>query len=257
MLPRQDCALTHTGNVRTNNEDAFLADSKVGLWVVADGMGGHEAGEVASEIVINTIRDNVEHGNTLPDAIQSAHTAVLEGALNGKGARGMGSTVVALKADQKQYSVSWVGDSRAYLWTRTSENKGMLKRLTTDHSYVQMLVQSGVITAKEAESHPDKNIITQCLGSLELGSVKVDTVEGSWLSTQWILLCSDGLSDELEDSLISAILANNPQLETAAKLLLQQALDCGGRDNTTIILVGQAAEHGSLWDSMTSWLRRK
>ena len=253
MLPRQDCALTHMGNVRTNNEDNYYADAKQGLWIVADGMGGHEAGEVASEIVVKTIRESFQQGKSLPAAIQLAHHAVLDGTQKGLGARGMGSTVVTLKADGTRYSVSWVGDSRAYLWTRLSENKGILKRLSTDHSYVQMLVQTGVITAKEADTHQDKNVITQCLGSLDLDTVKVDTVEGIWLGSQWIILCSDGMSDEMEDGLITAILNNNPDIEKATQALLQQTLDCGGRDNTTVVIIGQPAEPKGLWQHIKSW----
>jgi protein phosphatase len=253
MRTRQECVLTHTGNVRTNNEDNFYSDPKKGIWIVADGMGGHEAGEVASQIVIDTLRDKLNQGKTVSEAIQLAHHAILAGAQNGNGARGMGSTVVVLKAEAQRYSISWVGDSRAYIWARTSENKGILKRLTTDHSYVQMLVQSGAITAKEAETHPDKNVITQCLGSLELDVVKVDTVEGVWANNQWIILCSDGLSDELEDKLITAILGNNNNLESAGNALLQQTLNSGGRDNTTIILVGQPTEPQSVWQTVKAW----
>jgi len=253
-----DVVLTHTGNVRSNNEDAFSRDPAMGLWVVADGMGGHEAGEVASAIAIESITRKIRQGKDIIEAIQNAHHNILNGAGKGRGAKGMGSTVVAVHTTSTHYQVAWVGDSRAYLWTRTGERTGTLEQLTTDHSYVQMLVKAGAITAEEAINHRDKNVITQCLGSLDIAHVTVDMIERDWQPNQWLLLCSDGLTDELEDSQISALLANSHDLETAANALLREALASGGRDNTTIALVAQqtAATAGSLWDTMVSWVRR-
>lgn len=254
-----DFALTHTGNVRANNEDAFCRQPEMGLWVVADGMGGHEAGEVASAIAIESITRKLRQGKTLKEAIQSAHESILNGGRKGLGAKGMGSTVVAVHSNDSHYLVAWVGDSRAYLWTRLNERSGTLEQLTTDHSYVQMLVKAGAISAEEANHHPDRNVITQCLGSLELPSVSVDTIERAWQPHQWLVLCSDGLTDELEDDQIKAILAISPTVEAAAHSLLREALASGGRDNTTIAIIGrkEAASSGSLWDSMTGWFRRK
>jgi serine/threonine protein phosphatase PrpC len=252
-----DCAVTHTGNVRANNEDAFCCLPAQGLWVVADGMGGHEAGEVASAITIDTVARKVRQGKTLAEALQSAHESILSATRKGQGARGMGSTVVALHSNGEEYEIAWVGDSRAYLWTRTGERHGTLEQLTVDHSYVQMLVQSGVITAAEAERHPERNVITQCLGSLELADVKVDTLTRPWQPDQWILLCSDGLTDELDDSQISAILAGNADIQSAAEALLRAALASGGRDNTTIALIGKedAAAKNTLWHTLKQRLR--
>lgn len=253
-----DFALTHQGNVRSNNEDAFSRDPVLGLWVVADGMGGHEAGEVASAIAIESITRKIRQGKSIAEAIQNAHHNILNGTRKGRGAKGMGSTVVAVHSTATHYQIAWVGDSRAYLWTRTGERSGTLEQLTTDHSYVQMLVKAGAITPEEAVNHRDKNVITQCLGSLEMPNVTVDTVERDWQPDQWLLLCSDGLTDELEDSQISAILANSPDLETAAQSLLREALESGGRDNTTIAIVAQQTTEapGSMWDTMVGWMRR-
>ena len=255
MPARNDCALTHTGNVRTNNEDAFLAEPTLKLWVVADGMGGHEAGEVASAITIKAINKSIEQGKNLSDAIQNAHHDVLDGGLKGIGPAGMGSTVVAVHCADSRYQVGWVGDSRAYLWTRHGEHKGDLQLITTDHSYVQMLIDAGAITEEEADSHPDKNVITQCLGSLDLADVKVDVIEGEWQTNQWIVLCSDGLTDELQDSQISAILANCQTAEDAANALLREALHAGGRDNTTVIVLGKPEQQKTVWQKIKTWLR--
>ncbi len=236
--PLEYSATTHPGLKRGNNEDCFLSAPNADLWVVADGMGGHEAGEVASAIVRETFENFVQKGIpfSLTEAIQQSHESILSSAENGIGARGMGSTVVALLNQNQHYQVAWVGDSRAYLWT-PDEYGGELTRLTTDHSYVQMLYASGVISAADVETHPDKNIITQCLGMQELSHVKVDVALGQWQKHQWILLCSDGLTDELSDSSIATILEHCPNTLTAVDQLLHEALTSGGRDNITLQII--------------------
>ncbi|RZA04219.1 MAG: serine/threonine-protein phosphatase [Moraxellaceae bacterium] len=238
LHPLEYSAATHPGLKRENNEDCFLSAPNADLWVVADGMGGHEAGEVASALVRETFEDLVQQGHafSLPDAIQKSHDVILTSADNGIGAHGMGSTVVALLNQKKNYQVAWVGDSRAYLWT-PDDYGGQLTRLTTDHSYVQMLYASGAITADEVENHPDKNIITQCLGMQELAQVKVDVAQGQWQKNQWILLCSDGLTDELSDSSIAQILEHSPNSLTAVDQLLHEALTSGGHDNITLQII--------------------
>jgi protein phosphatase len=236
--PLNFSAVTHPGLARDNNEDCYLSLPEYGIWLVADGMGGHEAGEVASAIVRDTVKETREkHASTsLSDSIQASHRAVLEAAARGVGALGMGSTVVALYSHHNEYEVAWVGDSRAYLWTNTADG-GRLEQLTTDHSYVQMLLDSGAITAEELENHPEKNIITQCIGSQELADVRVDMVHGQWQRNQWILLCSDGLSDELDDKAIAQVLCDAKDTETAADQLLHAALTNGGHDNITLQII--------------------
>ena len=225
---------THTGNVRAGNEDTYLADDSLGLWLVADGMGGHEAGEVASAIASLVVAEKIRDGKSLSDAIQEAHQAILEGARNGDGAHGMGSTIVAIHhVHPGQWELGWVGDSRAYLWKPSGE----LQQISKDHSYVQALIDSGAITEAEAEIHPDKNVITQCLGSLELSSVRVDTIRQLWQPGQKILMCSDGLTDEVSDLEIANILAENPNSQTAIDKLIETALHHGGKDNVTAVLV--------------------
>lgn len=252
--PLEYSAATHPGLKRGNNEDCFLAQPDAGLWLVADGMGGHEAGEVASAIVRDTIEKLAETSSlfSLVDAIQQSHHAILTSAEQGIGAYGMGSTIVALYSQKKNYQVAWVGDSRAYLWT-PSLNGGELARLTTDHSYVQMLFASGAISAEEVENHPDKNIITQCLGMQELTDVKVDCVNGQWQKDQRIILCSDGLTDELSDDAIAYILANNTNSLTAVDQLLHEALTCGGHDNITLQIIESPiqnimSKHEKFWN---------
>lgn len=238
IKPLDYSAASHPGLTRSNNEDCFLSKPEQGLWLVADGMGGHEAGEVASALVRDTIEHNTRNNPhlSLLDAIQQAHLSIINSAKQGIGAPGMGSTVVALKSQDQRYQIAWVGDSRAYLWTPSREG-GRLEQLSTDHSYVQMLVESGAIRAEDAEFHPEKNIITQCLGMQELAQVKVDHLENQWQENQWILLCSDGLTDEVNDKTIAQILCDASDCVAAVDQLMHAALTNGGRDNITLQII--------------------
>jgi len=250
-------AATHPGLKRENNEDCFLSLPDVGVWLVADGMGGHEAGEVASAIVRDTI-ESIARTSTLfslSDAVQKSHQAILNAAEKGIGAFGMGSTVVALLSQKKNYQVAWVGDSRAYLWTASPE-ACHLSRLTTDHSYVQMLYMSGAITAEDVDNHPEKNIITQCLGMQELTQVKVDIAQGIWQHNQWILLCSDGLTDELSDAAIAHILQESPNSTVAIDQLLHEALTNGGNDNITVQIIESPVREDSPETRFWQWIPR-
>lgn len=229
-------SVSDKGLLRSNNEDSYLSEPQIGLWAVADGMGGHDAGEVASEIVKETLQRKVSQGCSLEDAIHSSHHAVLKAAINGRGSKGMGSTVVALLSRNSHYRVSWVGDSRAYLWT-ADEAGGRLEQLTTDHSYVQMLLATGVIDASEAEHHPDRHIITQCIGSPDNDNLHVDSIEGEWLQGQSILLCSDGLTDELDNQALAQIMCDSKGVEAVSNTLLQRALRSGGKDNITVQVI--------------------
>ncbi len=253
--PLEYSAATHPGLKRENNEDCFLSAPDADLWVVADGMGGHEAGEVASAIVRETFEELAQPGKpfSLQDAIQRSHEQILSSAEKGIGAFGMGSTVVALLSQKKNYQIAWVGDSRAYAWTPDDQG-GKLTRLTTDHSYVQMLYTSGAITADEVDSHPDKNIITQCLGMQELAQVKVDVAQGQWQKNQWILLCSDGLTDELSDESIAQILEHSPNSLTAVDQLLHEALTNGGRDNITLQIIESPIVAESFHSRFWNWI---
>lgn len=253
MPPLNSHSVSDKGLCRDNNEDSFLSQPAQGLWAVADGMGGHEAGEVASAIVRNTLADKKTNPRKLEDTISASHKAVLKAADQGIGASGMGSTVVALQSLGHDYQVSWVGDSRAYLWTADDEG-GRLEQLTTDHSYVQMLLHSGAIGPDEVDNHPDKNIITQCIGSQDIDDVQVDTVHGQWEQHQWILLCSDGLSDEVDDQQIATILCNSNSPKEASQKLLQTALTNGGKDNITIQIVESPLNKRPLLDKFTEWL---
>jgi serine/threonine protein phosphatase PrpC len=255
MPPLLSHSVTDKGHYRDNNEDCFLSKPEVGLWAVADGMGGHEAGEVASAIVKRTLNEAASRGRALENAIATSHKAVLKAASRGEGVSGMGSTVVALNSVDGEYQVSWVGDSRAYLWT-VERDGGRLEQLTVDHSYVQMLLASGAIGPDEVDHHPDKNIITQCIGSLEIQQLKVDTVRGQWQKQQWIILCSDGLTDEVDNGAIAQILCQARTPKEASQELLKQALDNGGHDNITIQVIESPLFTRSLLHKLRDWLPR-
>jgi protein phosphatase len=219
--------------VRELNEDSHLALPKLGLWVVADGMGGHEAGEVASGITILEIARSVEQGMPLAEAIESAHRAIQTAALQGEGAANMGSTVVAAKLNGLLYEIAWVGDSRAYLWN------GTLHQLTTDHSYVQLLLNAGLITEREIPGHPSRNIISQALGvgGPDKANIKVDLVSGELGESDTLLLCSDGLSGEVTDDGIATILSETIGNQARVDRLIAAALEAGGKDNITVIVL--------------------
>lgn len=240
-------AATHAGHRRPHNEDSHAEFEDIGLYIVADGMGGHEAGEVASRIVVEHVERSVRAGASLADAVSSSHDAVLEASEAGEGRPGMGSTVVAAQLDGDRFHVVWAGDSRVY------QMAGGLVRLTNDHSLVQEMVDRGALSATEARSHPERSLITRAVGMPDQETVAVDAVEGRLGPGESLLLCSDGLTEELEDDEIEEILASGQNLQEKANRLVEEALAAGGRDNVTVVLV--EAPGGGLAGSGTTVMR--
>lgn len=226
-------AASHVGLVRELNEDSYLALPEIGLWIVADGMGGHDAGKVASGIAIQEISQSIKQGLTLAEAIETAHHAIQAAAQQNGEEVDMGSTVVAAKLVGRHYEIAWVGDSRAYLWN------GALRQLTTDHSYVQLLLNAGLITEDEVPSHPASNIISQGLGvgGLDNADIKVDSVTGELSENDALLLCSDGLTSEVSDERIATILTETKNNQARVDSLIEAALAAEGKDNVTVIYV--------------------
>ncbi|GAB2188994.1 PP2C family protein-serine/threonine phosphatase [Sessilibacter sp. MAH2] len=239
-MPLNYAAESHCGAVRTNNEDSFSADADMGLFMVADGMGGHKAGEVASAVAIYQSRRYLNEGLSLADALNQSHKDILEVG-SGINKIGMGSTAVALQNYGRSYEISWVGDSRAYLWD-VDDGSGRLSRLTHDHSFVQTLIDQGQISELEARHHPQRNVITQCLGNPQQDQVYPGSRTFNWKPNQWILLCSDGLTGELQDEQIAHILAGSSDLQEAVKYLMNQAIANGGHDNISIIIIETPAK---------------
>ncbi|WP_323844054.1 PP2C family protein-serine/threonine phosphatase [Microbulbifer magnicolonia] len=242
---------THPGYRREQNEDAYWADEQRGVWVVADGLGGHQAGEIASKTVVEEIQRSAATDRHYERALQRAHALLLGDEQN---TANMGSTAVVVAEDGAYFHVYWVGDSRAYLWT-PGEGSGQLKQLTSDHSYVQMLVDSGAINSLEAANHPNRHVITRCIGGSTNPKLEIDRVSSPWVPGQKLLLCSDGLSAEVEPEEIARILAENSNNRRAADLLIGAALDTGGKDNITVQVIdapNPAPPIGGKWTSRTS-----
>jgi serine/threonine protein phosphatase PrpC len=227
-------ALTHPGTVRTVNEDAFLDRRDVGLWAVADGMGGYEAGEVASGEVVRRLRqlaDRLGGGLAVDDVLETLHTCnddlrhMAERYFNNR----MGTTVVALLLAGRCFSCVWAGDSRLYRLRH-----GVLEQISRDHSYVQDLIDANHLDAGLAREHPQANAITRAIGVME--NVDLDVVTGVIEEGELFLLCSDGLIKALSDDEIAQALEEGPP-EIAVEVLLQRSLDHGARDNVTLVAI--------------------
>lgn len=234
MIKIDYACTTHTGLVREQNEDAYFADANLGLWIVADGMGGHQAGDVASHLVVQELPTSIQNGDSLEEAIEVVHMMVQMASEQVEGHRHMGSTVVVAQIKQNHYRIAWVGDSRAYLWRDYK-----LSQLTKDHSYVQMLLDMGMISEDEVRTHPSRNVIVQGLGvgGLNGNAIEVDIVEGELAAGDTILLCSDGLYGEVRDEEIANVLITFLDNKSRLEQLLQFALMRGGADNITAILL--------------------
>ncbi len=224
--------LSHVGLRREHNEDTFYGDSELGLWLVADGMGGHEFGEVASAMARDIIVREVRGGTHLIDAIRRADSEIIEHSKRRNDALPMGTTVASARINQNRFEVAWVGDSRAYLWN------GELQQLSHDHSYVQELIEQGAITAEQARSHPHRNVVTQALGVTDPQSLRVESLSGELKPGMQLLLCSDGLTEEVDDAGIAKVLRRNDlSAQECVDQLIVAALDGGGSDNITVVLI--------------------
>ena len=231
-----DCAArTHVGLRRKLNEDAVLASTERGLWAVADGMGGPDAGEVASAMVIDVLSCLEANGDARARAaaaiaaLETANTRLRQLANAFPDDRTIGSTVVGLVADPHQFTCFWAGDSRAYC-----SRDGVIVQLTRDHSLVQELVDAGMLSAEEADEHPNANIITRAVGAENI--LRVDTVNGEVHPGDTFLLASDGLTRLVEaDELLARL--GGPDLQTSADALIALALERGGHDNISMVIV--------------------
>ena len=236
MLFLEPFGATDAGKVRANNEDALLVGEgrDETLFAVADGIGGFEAGEVASRIAIDVLR-NLEPGDSFEAAIREANRRILAVGRGDERLSGMGTTVVAVRfggtREEPVVEIAHVGDSRAYLL-----RGGELQPVTEDHSLVAELVRSGDLTRAQAAEHPQKNLITRALGADE--EVEVDTAVLPVEAGDRLLLCSDGLTDMVAEARIAEILADSPDdPEGPARALVSAALEAGGSDNVTVIVV--------------------
>ncbi len=234
-------AVTDPGTKRGHNEDIFVNRPDFGLWAVADGAGGHQAGDVASEMIATTLE-------TIPDVlsaeeilaqvrlrISATHTALQEcAARKGEGAL-VASTVVVLIVRHEHFACLWAGDSRAYLL-----RDQVLQQITRDHSLVQELVDAGALDAADADGHPHSNVITRAVGDLA-ETMELDKVTGRIEAGDRFLLCSDGLSKVLDDTAIAELMTGSVVAETAEKLVAE-ALARHTTDNVTAVVVEVAGD---------------
>ncbi|OFV87919.1 MAG: hypothetical protein A2V74_08795 [Acidobacteria bacterium RBG_16_70_10] len=244
-------ALSDIGRKRKGNEDSYSLNPEQELFVVADGMGGHAAGEVASRMAVDAINefvtisggseeitwpfgldDSISYdGNRLKTAIRHANRRLLEATRERSDYEGMATTVAAVLVDGQTANIAHVGDSRIYLW-----RDGAMTLLTTDHSWVNEQIQSGVISPEQARSHPLRNVVTRALGGR--ADLAVDVQSRPVGPGDVLLLCSDGLTTMVGDEDIARLLGESGgDLGLAARALVDAANEHGGEDNITVVLV--------------------
>ena len=222
---------THQGLVRANNEDAFLIDDQRALFAVADGMGGHRGGEVASRTAIEALRASVANGSPLHEAIERANAAVLSRAAGDDELTGMGTTLTAVTTvGGRRLLIGHVGDSRAYLL-----HDGELHRATDDHSLVEELVREGRLTPEQAEAHPQRAIVTRALGVDEHVDVDIYTLDV--VAGDRVILCSDGLTTMVRERDIERAAGTETDPQRLADALVAGANGAGGEDNITVVVI--------------------
>lgn len=221
---------THPGAVRPRNEDALLDRADIGLWVVADGAGGHGSGDVASNAIVAAMRvvpPGLAAAELLAQVrlrLTAVHQELQEEAARRGPGRILASTVVVMLARGEHFAMLWAGDSRAYLL-----RQGTLSRVTKDHSLVQELVDQGTLSEEEAESHPQANVITRAIGAQ--GDLELDKVSGRIIEGDRFLLCTDGLFKTMAEAEITAMLTAGAD----AQAIVTEAVGRGARDNVSAI----------------------
>jgi serine/threonine protein phosphatase PrpC len=238
---------TDIGRSRVRNEDAYLVNDPV--FAVADGMGGHRGGDVASTLALESLQSagagSAEDFQQLVEQIKAANQRVLERGEADRDLRGMGTTLTAILASDGRAHVAHVGDSRAYLLRH-----GNLQQLTEDHTLVQRMVREGRLTEEEAHTHPQRSIVTRALGvdeNIPIDELTLDLKEGDR-----ILLCTDGLSSMIERDTIKAILQSEPDPQAACDRLVEEANRAGGDDNITVILLDVVGDDEASGDGLES-----
>ena len=234
-------ARTDVGRVRTGNEDSYFVDSP--LFVIADGMGGHAAGDVASATAVEVIQDkrseiSAADPQTLSDAIREANRAIWSRSSDDTNLRGMGTTCTMILVDDARAQVAHVGDSRAYLF-----HDGEIRQITDDHTLVGRLVREGKLQPEEAARHPQRSMITRALGVDE--DVEVDLFSLPLEEGDRLMICSDGLSGMVSEEEMTEVLNSESDPQRAADVLVDKANDAGGEDNITVIVVDVGADSSS------------
>lgn len=221
-------ACSEIGLVRQVNEDSKLTEPP--LFAVADGMGGHASGDVASAIAVEVLQSSLKQSDSIADAVHNANKAIFQKAAKDPDLTGMGTTITAMWADDRSAQIAHVGDSRAYLL-----RDGQLSRLTTDHTVVNRLVQQGRILPEDADRHPQRSYLERALGVDP--EVEVDVHVLDMAPGDRVLLCSDGLFGMIDDDLIQNVMVTEDSPQRAAERLCEEAVHAGGNDNVTTVVV--------------------
>ncbi len=242
---------TDQGKVRSHNEDsgAVIPISASDVFaVVADGMGGHQAGDVASQMAVHFVKQHLDtyineketSSEIIHSLIEDANKEIYSYAQSHPECRGMGTTVIVLRANRNEVHLGHVGDSRCY-----RIQGGEITQLTDDHTLVNELVKSGQITAEEAEYHPRKHVVMRALGTDP--EVEIDDLTYEWTTGNYLLICSDGLSNKVSTQSIVEVVNGEATIEEKANQLVTMANDAGGEDNITLILLHNdvASEEGA------------
>ena len=222
-------AESHIGQ-RKVNEDYFLIDESLGLYIIADGVGGLEKGEIASRIACDTIASGIKSGLGLSEAVYLAHRTIIGEIKHDQHKQGMATTIVAVLFNKNAYEIIWVGDSRVYLWDES------LKQITKDDSYVELLLENGHIGLEELETHPDRNVISQALG-IERKQIALNKNSGTLAKDQILLLCTDGLYSIADQFDMVESIRDSGNINDITKTLVKTAVDKEGKDNITLMLI--------------------
>lgn len=240
-------AASHTGKVRNHNEDSYLVQAEAGVWLVADGMGGHEAGDFASRSIAESVA-SIGRPVSAPDLqarfmdrLLRAHQAI-QGQSQRMGGATVGATLVALLTFEQHFACIWSGDSRIYLL-----RQGQYQQVTVDHTEVQELLRTGAITQEQAASWPRRNVITRAIGVAD--RPMTDERSGALIDGDTFLLCSDGLTEHVQDHEMATVLAGHTA-QGACDALIDLTLARGARDNVTVVIVrcrdGRAVHRGTV-----------
>jgi len=230
---------THVGKVREHNEDAFLISMEKSLFMVADGLGGHAAGEVASRMAVDTVETHIlasyesleKLREDITRAIKEANRVIFEESRRNISRRGMGTTIVVAKIEGEKAIIGHVGDSRAY-----HVRDGKIVQLTEDHTIVEEYVRMGLLSRKDAQYHPYRHVLSRSVGTA--GAVDVDIIELDLHPGDVLLLCTDGLTNMLTDGeILDIIISHLPDTEKITHTLIREANERGGIDNITVITV--------------------
>ena len=222
--------ICHQGLVREQNEDSYTSNDGELLWLVADGVGGNVGGDIASQLAVQTVDRHLRQGNSLVDAVSSANDAILSAVGKQPELNGMATTIVAVKFHQKDFEISWVGDSRAYIIDADA-----IQQLSSDHNHANALFLQGDISQEELANHSGQHELTQALGQLSLENIP--SFSGELGTDSILLICTDGLSGVLTDREILGTFNRLTSLDEISDSLLSQVLERGAPDNVTFTLI--------------------